>query len=105
MAYGIGDRICFSIYVSVWWQDFTFLESICLDGAVFNVIAVSQCQNIKYVLQITCPTTLYQFDMWYYTDISRSDVHPPAHWTEYYRVLLQHVSLISERMQMYPGKM
>ena len=41
MAYGTGDRICFFIYVSVWWQDFTFLETIGLEGAVFNVIAVS----------------------------------------------------------------
>ena len=102
MAYGTSDIICFSIYVSVWWQDFTFVESVSLDGACFNVIAVSQCQNIMYILWITCPTTLCQFDMWQNVDASRSDVHPPAHWTECYRVVLHHVSLICGRMQYVP---
>ena len=75
-VFNTSDRICFSRYVTVWWQDFTFLESVCLDGAVFNVIAVSQCQNAMYLLQITCPTTLCQFDMWKNADVPRSDVHP-----------------------------
>ena len=75
-VFDTSDRICFSGYVTVWWQDFTFLESVCLDGAVFNIIAVSQCQNAMYLLQKTCPTTLCQFDMWKNADVPRSDVHP-----------------------------
>ena len=30
---------------------------------------------------------------------------PPANWTQCYRALLHHVSLICGRMQMYPGQM
>ena len=94
-VFDTSDRICFSRYVTVWWQDFTFLESVCLDGAVFNIIAVSQCQNVMYLLQITCPTTLCQFDMWKDADVPRSDVHPqliePSTTELYYTMSVSHV--------------
>ena len=94
-VFDTSDRICFSRYVTVWWQDFTFLESVCLDGAVFNIIAVSQCQNVMYLLQITCPTTLCQFDMWKDADVPRSHVHPqliePSATELYYTMSVSHV--------------
>ena len=58
VAYGTAERICFCISVTVWSPDFTLWEHVCLDGAVFNVIAVSQCENVMYLLWITCHNIL-----------------------------------------------
>ena len=77
----------------------------CLLGwCSFHIIAVSQCQNAMYLLQITCPTTLCQF--WHVEECRCTQVRctPPAHWTQCYRVILHHVSLICGRIQMYPGQ-
>ena len=46
-------------YVSayLWLYDdliLSLLESVCLDGAVFDVIAVLQSENVIYLLWITC---------------------------------------------------
>ena len=53
VASGIADRICFCISVTIWSPHFTLWESVCLDCAVFIVIAVSQCENVMYLLWIT----------------------------------------------------
>ena len=42
-------HICY--YMITW---FILWESVCLDCAVFSVIAVSQCENVMYLLWITC---------------------------------------------------
>ena len=54
MSYGTAERIYFCISVTMWSPDFTLWESVCLECAVFNVIAFSQCENVMYLIWITC---------------------------------------------------
>ena len=54
-----------------------------LGWSVFNVIAISQCQNVIYVPLLTCHATLCQFDMCQNVHVSRSHVHTQAYETEW----------------------
>ena len=57
------------------------------------------------------PTTnnmpYYTMSVWHVEGCRCTQVRctPPAHWTQYYRVVLHHVSFTCGRMQMYPGQM